>query len=75
MSIQTMILDIKKRGSLSEAEIATRVGCSQPTVTRLKNGVHHSTSYQIGLAIERLHREICSHKLRLQRKKRAEAPA
>jgi len=52
-----LIQDIIDSG-LSEAQIASEVGVEQPTINRLKNGEHKSTSYETGAALTRLHKKI-----------------
>ena len=49
---------IKEKG-LTDHEIGSRVGVSQSVITRLRNGIHKSTSYERGLAINELARVEC----------------
>ncbi len=42
---------------MTDAAIGAAVGAPQPTITRLRNGVHKETSYSRGEAIKNLARE------------------
>lgn len=53
MSVQELISQIKKFG-LSDREIGARTNITQPTVTRLKNGKHATTSNERFKALEAL---------------------
>jgi IS30 family transposase len=69
LNLRSMIEELEAIG-FSEAEIAALVGCSQPTINRLKTGIHIDTKYTLGKAIEALHRKI-----RRRQRKKAEAAA
>jgi predicted transcriptional regulator len=56
MEVSRMLNDLVDSG-LSEGEIATRVGSTQPTVHRIKSGKTADPHYQVGKAIERLYRD------------------
>jgi len=56
-----MLNDLIKTG-LSEQEIADKVGTSQPTINRLRNRIHKTTSFDIGTGISRLYEEHCPGK-------------
>lgn len=56
VSIKDMVAAIAETG-MSQAEIANRIGASQPTVHRiLEKG--HGTSYDTGKKIEQLYQEL-----------------
>lgn len=57
MTIPEM-LDALIAAGQTERAIAARVGVSQATLNRLRNGVHRSTSYEVGRAIEALYGEV-----------------
>lgn len=57
MNIQQLLTEISDKGK-TDQEIAERIGVKQPTVTRLRNGVHKSTSFECGTAIAALHKEL-----------------
>lgn len=42
----------------TEAELARLLGCSQPTVNRIKLGKQKSVTHDLGEAIRRLHAEL-----------------
>jgi len=52
LSPQLMLKELREAG-LSQAEIAKRVGTSQPTVCRIMSGA--ATNYEFGKKIEALH--------------------
>jgi DNA-binding CsgD family transcriptional regulator len=45
MNIQTMLTALSEKG-LTDEKIAAEIGATQPTVTRLRNGVHKKTDYE-----------------------------
>lgn len=55
-TIQKMVKDLIAVG-LSECEIAVAIGCTQPTVNRIRHG--SDTSYSYGKALEALYLERC----------------
>lgn len=57
MSIKTMLAELSERG-VTDQQIAERVGLTQPSVTRLRNGKHLSTGFDSGSAIQALHKEL-----------------
>lgn len=52
-SIQQMLIRLHKSG-ISDAEISRQTEIPQPTVSRLRSGVHSDTSYTYGKRIEAL---------------------
>ena len=57
MNIQNALNKIRDSG-LTEIEISAIVDIPQPTINRLRHGVHLSTSYKRTVAIEKLAKEI-----------------
>lgn len=60
-----MLLELKNDG-LTDAAITQGVAkfgasVSQPTINRLRHGVHRDATYTIGRAIERFYRERKEH--------------
>jgi hypothetical protein len=56
MNIQNALNKIRDSG-LTEIEISAIVDIPQPTINRLRHGVHLSTSYKRTVAIEKLAKE------------------
>lgn len=57
MNIQDLLEELRQAG-LSDDEIGKRVAAPQSIITRLRNGVHKTTSYQRGMAIANLAEQI-----------------
>ena len=57
MNIQNALNEIRDSG-LTETEISAIVDIPQPTINRLRRGVHHETSYTRTMAIQKLAQEI-----------------
>ena len=55
MNLQEVLQTLIESG-LSETEIAQRIGVSQPTVNRIKNGA--DPAYRTGKQLERLYRAV-----------------
>ena len=55
MNLQEVLQTLIESG-LSETEIARRIGVSQPTVNRIKNGA--DPAYRTGKQLERLYRAV-----------------
>lgn len=55
MNLQEVLRTLIESG-LSETEIAQRIGVSQPTVNRIKNGA--DPAYRTGKRLERLYRAV-----------------
>ena len=55
MNLQEVLQTLIASG-LSETEIAQRIGVSQPTVNRIKNGA--DPAYRTGKKLEQLHRAV-----------------
>jgi len=53
MNIKDILTKLYESGMTDKA-IGIEIGASQPTVTRLRNGVHKKTSYDLGTAINNL---------------------
>jgi predicted XRE-type DNA-binding protein len=51
MDIQTALQKLVDVAGMTDDEIGTEIGLSQPTVTRLRNGTHKRTSFENGSAI------------------------
>jgi transcriptional regulator with XRE-family HTH domain len=58
MSIQSLLKKLNEK--MSDADIAEAVGLSQPTITRLRNGTHKTTSFEYGQAINKLAEKMLS---------------
>lgn len=69
MNLQEVLQTLIESG-LSETEIARRIGVSQPTVNRIKNGA--DPAYRTGKQLERLYRAV---RRRRSRHPRRSAPA
>jgi predicted XRE-type DNA-binding protein len=59
MNIQNALNEIRDSG-LTENEISAIVDIPQPTINRLRRGVHQETSYIRTVAIQKLAKEIRS---------------
>ena len=57
MNIQNALNEIRDSG-LTEIEISAIVDIPQPTINRLRHGVHRETSYKRTVAIEKLAKSI-----------------
>lgn len=57
MNWKNTVLQIIEWTGLSEAKIAARVGCKQPTIHRIKTGVTKSPSYVTGAALMKMHQD------------------
>jgi hypothetical protein len=55
MNIQNLLKKLNL--TMTDAAIGAAIGVPQPTITRLRNGVHKETSYSRGEAIKNLARE------------------
>lgn len=55
-SLSALLKELEAAG-VTETEIASASGLSQPTINRLKNGEHKKTNYDAGNAIVILHRQ------------------
>jgi len=55
MNIQDLLIKLNR--TMTDAAIGAAVGVPQPTITRLRNGVHKETSYSRGEAIKNLAKE------------------
>ena len=53
-----LITDLETVG-MTQAEIAAQTGCSQPYVSQLKSGDRAKPGYEVGSALESLHRRRC----------------
>lgn len=53
------MLEKIKRAGLSDYQISSRLAIPQPTICRLRNGVHKTTSYEYGCKIKALADEVC----------------
>jgi hypothetical protein len=53
MNLQALLIKIKATG-MTDKEIGTEIGCAPSLVTRLRNGVHKTASYERGVAILKL---------------------
>jgi hypothetical protein len=51
--IQSLLTQLNAIG-LSDAQIGRLLSVPQPTITRIRNGIHKTTSYERGMAIEKL---------------------
>ena len=60
MTLKEMISNILTVSPWTEQGIANRIGCSQPTVHRIKTGETKDTSHSVGVNIEALHKEVFS---------------
>lgn len=60
MNIQITLTRLREEANMSDAEIGEAIGVAQSIITRLRNGVHKTTSYDRGLAIARLAEERLS---------------
>jgi hypothetical protein len=58
MDFRQIVTEIYATG-LNDSEIAKIVRSTQPTITRLRNGVARKTSYELGTALVNLHRIRC----------------
>ena len=56
LTINEMLVEVLGTG-LSEGAVAKKVGCTQPTIHRIKRGAR--TDYDKGKAIEALYAERC----------------
>lgn len=56
MSVQSLLADLYAAG-LSDNQVATEVQSTQPTIFRLRTGAAADCRYQLGKAIEQLHRK------------------
>jgi len=54
MNIQILLQEIANSG-MTDAQIGEQLSLPQPTVTRLRNGIHKSTSYERGNRIHDLY--------------------
>jgi len=61
MDLKQLIEDLRSAG-WTQAQIADRAGCSQPTISELASGVtgKRGPSFRIAAAIVALHQEVCS---------------
>jgi len=59
MNIQNALNEIRNSG-LTDKEIGVIVDIPQPTINRLRNGVHVETSHTRAMAIQKLAQEIRS---------------
>lgn len=50
-TVQRVVAFIAEHSDFSDAVIADKVGCSQPTIWRLKNGKSHSCSSDLYLKL------------------------
>ena len=50
MDIKTALIEVSESG-MTDAEIGAAIGAPQSIVTRLRNGVHKTTSWERGQAI------------------------
>jgi predicted XRE-type DNA-binding protein len=57
MNIQSIVNEILNHG-YSQKDIAEYVGCSQPTVSDISNGIQKTTNLDIGLKILELHKSV-----------------
>jgi hypothetical protein len=53
MNLQTLLCKIKETG-MTDKQIGDEIGCAPSLVTRLRNGVHKTASYERGIAIRKL---------------------
>lgn len=56
--VQSLLTDIEERSRMSDSKIAAAVGCSQPTIWRLRNGKSKTCSSDTYLAIVGLHDQV-----------------
>lgn len=57
MNIQTLLLELSANG-ITDNEIGKEINAPQSIVTRLKNGIHKSTSFERGIKIQQMHSRI-----------------
>jgi hypothetical protein len=57
MNIQILLQEIANSG-MTDAQIGDQLNLPQPTITRLRNGTHKSTSYERGTQIFALHKRV-----------------
>ena len=55
MTVQEMLKELSEAG-FSQAQVATKVGTSQPTIWRATKG--SEVGYELGKAIEALHKKV-----------------
>ena len=58
--IQTFIIELIAAG-VSERDIAARIGVTQPSINRMRNGKQQPT-YEVGKKIADLYEEVCGNK-------------
>lgn len=56
MDWKTTVTEILDWSGLSEADVASRVGTTQPTINRIKRGVTKTPTYDVGDALRRMHK-------------------
>jgi hypothetical protein len=61
MNIQQILQELSDSG-LTDQQIGDRIEAAQSIVTRLRNGLHSSTSFERGQKIMALHKEVMKKK-------------
>ena len=57
---QKITEEVLEHFEMSEASLARALGCSQPSVHRLKNGLTKDPNFSLGAALLKLHGEATS---------------